>query len=162
DRVNASIQQLALFPSPLARLGEAERIDRAQAHGARPAAEHVSEEPCLGAVLFADLKIEAVTVAMPATFQRGHPPCIQPSSHLPPPRPTHKSSLEWSRLIRNALVRKRRAGAGFPTTFWNALENPGPLAGGILLRLLTVAADDVAPPGQHHRLALVVDLFAAL
>ena len=34
--------------------------------------------------------------------------------------------------------------------------------GGILLRLLTVAADDVAPPGQHHRLALVVDLFAAL
>ena len=34
--------------------------------------------------------------------------------------------------------------------------------GGILLRLLMVAADDVAPSRQHHGLGLVVDLFTAL
>src|SRR5262245_24517600 len=34
--------------------------------------------------------------------------------------------------------------------------------GGILLRLLMVAADDIAPPRQHHRLGLVVDLLSAL
>src|SRR5262245_59712107 len=34
--------------------------------------------------------------------------------------------------------------------------------GGILLSLLAVAADDVAPPRQHHRLGLVIDLLAAL
>ena len=34
--------------------------------------------------------------------------------------------------------------------------------GGVLLRLLMVAADDVASPRQHHRLGLVIDLLAAL
>ena len=34
--------------------------------------------------------------------------------------------------------------------------------GGILFRLLMIAADDVAPPRQRHRLGLVVDLLAAL
>src|SRR5262245_2373416 len=34
--------------------------------------------------------------------------------------------------------------------------------GGILLRLLMVAADDIAPPSQHHRLGLEVGLLAAL
>jgi hypothetical protein len=34
--------------------------------------------------------------------------------------------------------------------------------GGILLRLLIVATDNVAPPGQHHRLGLKVGLLAAL
>jgi hypothetical protein len=34
--------------------------------------------------------------------------------------------------------------------------------GGILLSLLAIAADDVAPPRQHHRLGLVIDFLAAL
>jgi hypothetical protein len=34
--------------------------------------------------------------------------------------------------------------------------------GGILLGLLAIAADNVAPPRQHHRFGLVIDLLAAL
>ena len=40
-------------------------------------------------------------------------------------------------------------------------DDRGPV-GGILLRLLMVAADDVAPSRQRHGLGLVVDLFTAL
>jgi hypothetical protein len=38
-------------------------------------------------------------------------------------------------------------------------RSPG---GGVLPHLVVVAADDVAPPGERHRLGLVVDLLFAL
>jgi hypothetical protein len=40
-------------------------------------------------------------------------------------------------------------------------QDRGPI-GGILLRLLMIAADDVAPASQRHRLGGIVNLLAAL
>src|SRR3984885_3312990 len=67
----------------------------------------------------------------------------------------------WSGFIKPAiaLVADQRLVALLQLPFERGQDrSPG---GGILPHLVVVAADDVAPPGERHRLGLVVDLLFA-